>query len=173
LLLHQHIAEERLPRWLDEGLAQWTSGGITELLSNPNPSLLDRAVITQNWISFERLAERFPQNQQALMLAYQQSYSLVGFMINHYGQDAIFALLAALKNGEPIDDALWRVYGLTLADLEQAWIDHMQGETPWLSYLAIHIYEILFLLAALLTVVGFFRVMMRRKRQAALLDDDE
>ena len=108
-----------------------------------------------------------------MMLAYQQSYSLVGFMINRYGQDALFALLAALKNGEQIDAALWRVYGLTLADIEQEWIEHMQGETPWLSYVAIHIYEIIFLLAALLTVVGFFRVIIRRKRQAALLDDDE
>ena len=32
LLLHQHINENVLPRWLDEGLCQWASDGIGEII---------------------------------------------------------------------------------------------------------------------------------------------
>jgi len=44
LLLHHKINRTHLPRWLDEGFAQWASDGISEIITG-NRTFLANAVI--------------------------------------------------------------------------------------------------------------------------------
>ena len=38
LLLHENIGSEKLPRWLDEGVAQWASGGLADIVMEKRSS---------------------------------------------------------------------------------------------------------------------------------------
>ena len=58
LLLHRYI--HTLPRWLDEGVSQWVSGGFAELFSEKRESYLRWASISGGLIEPERPGYPFP-----------------------------------------------------------------------------------------------------------------
>lgn len=170
LLLHNHIKKENLPRWLDEGIAQWVSDGIAEIIMNQKRSLLDEAVLSKRYISIRALTNGFPREKKSLMLAYEESKSLVEYMISSFGTEAILMVINHLKEGSELDVALLKVLSISLDELEGRWHHHLKQRITWLTYLINHLYEILFFLAALVVVYGFIRG-LRKKR--AYKDEEE
>ena len=170
LLLHHHIRSQNLPRWLDEGVAQWLSGGLAELLVTPHPSLLEEALLSGEFIPLDNLTEEFPGDRQALLLAYEESRSFTYHLAADHGDRKIFLLLDLLKDGYGVQEAFALSLGTELHTAEQQWIEQLQSRSTWYSYLALHIYDYLFPAAALLTVIGFVRFMMKKR---AYRDDEE
>ena len=173
LFLHFHIPSG-LPRWLDEGIAQWTSGGLGEILVENRTSILDEAVLSGRVFRFDDLTFSFPEDRYGVALAYEQSKSFVEYMAATYGTPELVALLNLLKDGTAIDEAVHNTMGLPLAHIERNWLSHFGTRTAWLAYVSNNLYEILFLLAALLTVIGAVkivtaRLIARRRRE----EDDE
>ena len=99
LLLHRHISNRRLPRWLEEGICQWASDGIGEIFVDKSWSVLDAAIMADRVLRLERLTKKFPGDKPSLMLAYEQSKSVVNYIDRKYGKAAILDLLGHLKNG--------------------------------------------------------------------------
>ena len=163
LLLHANIMENRLPRWLDEGVAQWASGSVGELAVMPGRSMLERALLRRDTIPLEELARGFPSQRQALLLAYEESKSIVVFIEKEYGKRSILRLLEYLKNKETLESAVYMSLSMELQELESRWLQHEEKRTSWLTFLAVNVYEILFLLGALLTFAGFVRYLMRKR----------
>lgn len=163
LLLHQHIRSDLLPRWLDEGVAQWLSGSLSELLVAPSPSLIEEALLSGSFIPLSDLYRHFPRDRKALLLAYEQSRSFTAFIAADYGDQKVFQILDRLKNGSTVEQAIAASLGRELADLEQQWIDELRGRFSWYSYLAVHLYEYLFVAAAVLTVIGFIRFWVKKR----------
>jgi hypothetical protein len=50
-------------------------------------------------------------------------------MVETYGAERMSALVSALEDGDKIDEAVLRTYGLTLEELEQRWKSELLGET--------------------------------------------
>jgi hypothetical protein len=173
LLLHQNISRENLPKWLDEGICQWASDGIGELFVNQNLSGLDAAVMSGRIIPFKKLAHYFPRDKASLMLAYEQSKSVIGYIERQYGNGAILSLLDHLKNGDSLEEAATNRLGISLDRLEKQWLDHLESTPRWLVFLANNIYGILFFLAAILTFLGFVRLLRHRKRVYEEWEEDE
>lgn len=163
LLLHRHIDNQHLTRWLEEGICQWASDGIGEILLDKRSSGLDAAIMTDRVLPFSRLTNTFPSDKPSLMLAYEQSKSVVNFIDRTYGKEAILDLLHHLKNGESLDDAALKSIDMTTLELEKDWLNHLERTPRWLVFLADNLYGILFFLAALLTIFGFVRRIMGRK----------
>jgi hypothetical protein len=172
LLLHEHVEPAKLPKWLDEGVCQWASDGIGELLMDRSWSGLDAAVMAGQTFQFSQLAYRFPSGKSALMLAYEQSKSLIVYIDRLYGQGALPAILGDLKNGESIETAIFQNLSLSLPQLEKDWLAEMESTPPWLVFFANNLYGILFFFAAVLLVVGFIRAVIRRKKYARYEDDE-
>lgn len=173
LLLHRHIQEGRLPKWLDEGIAQWVSDGFGEIIMDRSKSLLTRAVLAGNYIPVSDLAVRFPQNKQALLLAYDESKSLIEYIVSEFGVNSILSILENLKNGDKINPAIEKSISISLYELEKQWRAHLSKRFTWLIYLSNNLYLILFFLAALLTIVGFIRYMKKKRDYKDDDDDDE
>ena len=173
LLLHEHIKTARLPRWLDEGICQWASDGIGELLMDKSWSGLDAAVMAGQTFRFSQLASRFPTGKSGLMLAYEQSKSLVVYIERRYGKNALIAILGDLKNGENIDTAIFQNLPMSLPELEKDWLSEIESTPRWLVFFANNLYGILFFLAAVLLVVGFVRAVIRRRKYARYEDEEE
>ncbi|CAN2042788.1 conserved hypothetical protein [Candidatus Magnetomoraceae bacterium gMMP-15] len=171
LLLHHHI--KYLPRWLDEGLAQWVSGGIAEVIRGYNLSFLNRAALSGRFIQFSALNESFPQNKNAMFLAYEESKSFVSYIVNEFGTGGLMNVLNRMKDGQEIERAFLKGLGISLYDLEKEWQSSLQPKWIWLAFLGQHIYEILFLLMPLITIYAFIKLLIKKRKYKDFDDEDD
>ncbi|MDQ7786796.1 MAG: peptidase MA family metallohydrolase [Thermodesulfovibrionales bacterium] len=169
LLLHRHIESGNLPRWLDEGVCQWASGGISELMAEPGGRGLANAVISGRLITIRAL-ESFPQDDRNLVLAYEESKSFIEFIESTFGKEGIVSLLRHLKERRPIDESIQGALDLSMFELESRWHASLKTKYTWVSYLSSHLYTILFVFATFVMVYGFFRFLKRKK---AYVDEEE
>ncbi len=173
LLIHYHIQKTDLPRWLDEGVAQWVCGGISELLTAKKESLLDEAVLAGNYIPFRSLSYRFPREKTGLILAYNQSRSMVIYITETFGESSLLKILACLKAGDDADTAVQKSLFMSFQELEAKWYESAKKRTSWFVYAAIHLYDILFFLAALTAVFAFIKLAVRKKNYKDEEDEDD
>jgi len=116
---------ESLPIWLNEGLAMNAEGELEDY----HLSLLADAIQEDHLQSVRELGEIFSNDPLRAGLAYAQSYSLVSFLIDEFGQEKMLSLLDTFRDGTPEDQALMSVIGLDRDGLERAWREHI-GAAP-------------------------------------------
>ena len=163
ILLHQNIAPPSLPKWLDEGVAQWASGGIADILRTGEKDLLQQAVLSHRVILLEDLSSTFPNSPNSLILAYEESRSFTEFIVKHYGEAKLRMLLQGLEKQGTIEQSVYDNYGVPLDMLEQTWKKGLIRENSWISYVADHMYWLLFFIAALISVAGYFAAKRRMR----------
>ena len=164
LLLHNQVKNGRLPRWLDEGIAQLTSDGMAEIMMSRKGSILTKAVLSNNLFSMRVLSQSFPRDKESLLLAYEESKSFVEFINHEFGRRGIQDLLGHLQTGNEIDEAFLKSFAISLDELERTWQIHLRKKITWFTYLANNLYTILFFLAALITIGGFVRLLLKKRR---------
>ncbi len=162
LVLHRNIQGDRLPRWLDEGICQWASGGIAELMAEDSDKALAQAAASDMLIPIREL-ERFPEEDKSLLLAYEESKSFVEYLISKSGEEGLLQAMGYFKEGNSLDDAIQRSFSMSLHDLEQDWQAHLKRKYTWFYYLSSNLYTILFVFAALITVYGFIRLLQKKR----------
>jgi len=165
LLLHQHIQGDLLPRWLDEGVAQWASDGAGDILLDQKRSVLNRVALRGRLIPLNSLTGGFPRDDQDLMLAYEESKSFVDHLIGMSGVEGLLKVLNDMKQGSEVEDAVLKAYAVSLDDLERGWQGFLRKRITWFAYLSYHLYDILFILAAMMSIYGFIRIMIKKRRR--------
>jgi hypothetical protein len=169
LFLHVNHSGGALPKWLEEGVAQWASEGVAELIEQPQPSLLEDAVLSGDLIPLNALRDRFPTDSRMLLLAYEESHRVVSYIAETHGRSALIEILADIQRGSDVDAAFYRSLSAFPWEIERQWIAGQNRGTVWLTYLAGHLYQFLFFLGALLTVAGFVRFRLKKR---AYVDDE-
>ena len=104
-----------LPAWLDEGTAvygQEDPGGFGDAIENA----IDRG----NVLSVRSITSS-PGDANKVNLFYGQSWHLVKYLVDTYGEDQFAELFATIKGGKRIDGALEAVYGFDQDGLEDEW----------------------------------------------------
>jgi hypothetical protein len=162
LLLHRNIESDRLYRWFDEGVCQWASGGVSELTAGEEGRALATAVRTNGIISIRAL-EKFPMDEHALMLSYEESKSIVEYIHSEFGSRGILQMLEHLKKGGTMDDSIRESLAVSPSELERDWHAYLRRRYTWFSYLSHNLYTILFLLGALITIYGFVRFLKKKR----------
>jgi len=162
LLLHKNIQHENLPLWLDEGISQWVSGGLADIIMD-RYSVLDDAIFSNRYIRLKSLENGFPDDERRLSLAYAESKSLIDYIISEYRPDGVLSLLGYLKDGDGINSAMLKSYSISFDELEKRWYDRLKKRATFLTFLINNLYEILFSLAALLLIYGFIRGIIKRR----------
>ena len=119
LVVHQATFSPygQLPTWLDEGLAMYSEG---ELESHFR-SRLQTAIREDNLISVRSLCSAFSAQTEEAHLSYAQSFSLVEYLLDNYGQDKMLDLLTLFKEGATYDEALSEVYDFDIDGLDARW----------------------------------------------------
>ena len=173
LLLHHHLDGKDFPKWLDEGIAQWVSGGIIEVMRTRDETRLTQATLGRKIIPVRALAERFPGDRESLFLAYEESKSLVTYIIEKHGVEGVLSILGYLKGGYAWEAAVFKGLSVSFEELEADWLHHLKKRLTWLSYVTNHVYEILFFLGAVITMYGAFRVFLRKRAYMREMDDDD
>jgi hypothetical protein len=163
LLIYRHIRGVTVPAWLEEGLCQWVSGGIGEIIPEQKRSPLNRATLRGSFIPMDLLTNGFPRDPESFLLAYEQSKSFVAYMAGIAGRKGILEILDLMKNGDETESAIFKVLAVSLETLEEAWHRSLSREMTWFTFLSYHLYEILFALAALITVFGFIKMVLKKR----------
>jgi hypothetical protein len=107
-----------LPVWLSEGLAMAAEGPEEDADAM---ATLDEAIADGRLLTIRQIESTFSVHADRAHLSYAESYSLVRFLIDTYGQDKMLALLTAFREGATPDDALVSAYGFDTRGLESAW----------------------------------------------------
>jgi hypothetical protein len=117
-LIHD-LSGGKCPRWLDEGIAEYE--GRTQA-PGPVAQLADAAQ-RNALVPWAELSGQFsPALPTAdVALGYQQSYSIVAYLVERYGMWRIRRLVKAFSGGGEWDAVLKEEYRLKPASLEQAW----------------------------------------------------
>lgn len=105
-----------LPRWLDEGLAMYAEGE----LPADNRRALEDAIKSDHLLSIRSMTS-YSGRASDVDLFYGQAYSIVSFMLDEFGRAKLHDLLAAFTEGMRQEDALMRVYGFGLDELDDRW----------------------------------------------------
>ena len=106
-----------LPTWLSEGLAVFAEGEAGEQIRTD----IENGLRNNGFQPVRSLNGAFPTQDDEVRAAYSQSYSLVAFLLESYGQEKMLALLQTFAGGVGYDSALEQVYGFNADGLEIAW----------------------------------------------------
>jgi tetratricopeptide (TPR) repeat protein len=117
-LVHD-LAKGRSPHWLNEGLAEYEG----RRQWSPPLRLLTAASEEGRLIPWSELSGRISAagSAEEAVLAYEQSYSIVAYLVDRYGFWRIRRLLSALADGRPGEEALERECRATLPQLAHRW----------------------------------------------------
>ena len=168
LLIHRNI--ERPPRWLDEGVCQWASGGIAEFTTEDGKEALQKATVSGRLIGIKELVKFPPED---IVLAYEESKSIVEYIVSEFGKQGILQILEYLKEGYSLDDSLQKGLSVTTSELDEKWQAYLKKRRGWFSYLSRNLYGILFFIAALATVYGFMRMLKKKREQRDEPEDED
>lgn len=174
LLLYHYVGGKGLPRWLNEGIAQWVTGGVSELMGE-DKDLLKQASISGRFIPLEDLKDTFPSSSQPLQLAYQESRSVTGYIVSKFGQEGMLRILDALRDGRGIDLAVQEALSLSLGEMESNWQDFLRTRYTWFTYMSSHLFEIIFAFGAIVLIYGFVRFLIIKrnyKDEEQSIDDE-
>ena len=131
VLMYQTIgvAYERLPIWLNEGLAS-----ITELYPNPDYyTILNNAYEEDNLLPINSLCQVFPQDSSETLLAYAESTSFTRYLNNQYGMAGLESLIAHYADGLDCQHGAEQAFGSTLTQLETQWRRETFNEDPLIT----------------------------------------
>ena len=109
-------AFSRIPTWLNEGLSMYAEGE----LRPANQSALNAAIRNNSLLNLRAMSS-LPGRPEQVNLFYGEAYSIVRYLIDTYGSEKMSELLATFKQGTSTSDALMKVYGLSLDQLEANW----------------------------------------------------
>ncbi len=168
LLLHRSVQSP--PKWLDEGIAQWASGGIADIINPGEKNILKQSSLSGRLIPLQDLSVSFPDEPRGFLLAYEESKSFVEYIAHEYGTGKLRDVLLGLREGETPDKALSTALGLNLDTLQDAWRRNLRRKYSWPSYLADNLFWILFFAAALVTLIGYIQA---KKRMKNYRDEDD
>lgn len=148
-----------LPRWLNEGIAEFVAG---RRAAQVDPVTL-AAVGRGQSLPLADLDESFGAGGEAGRLAYAESASLVNFLVDQRGTSVIPALLAALRQHRDFAPALQQTTGWTAAELEAAWRQSVARRWRW--PLLLQSPALPFGLMLLLFIAGLLRYLRERRRR--------
>ncbi|MFH1088115.1 MAG: peptidase MA family metallohydrolase [Chloroflexota bacterium] len=115
-----------LPTWLDEGLAVFHEGA-PDAYYEP---VVKKAAGDGSLISLRSLSSPLSAKTGLAILSYAQSYNVVDFLMRNYGAGKISRLLAVLRDGSTIDEALLQAYGFNQTDLDSSWQESLSVKPP-------------------------------------------
>lgn len=112
----------RVPAWLNEGLATYF-----EESGSRRGVTVTRAERSNDLLSLRNMGNQ-PGRPREVGIFYAQAWSTVNFMVDAYGPDKMSELIATINDGNRIDEAVSKTYGVTVDELEQLWKADLRGQ---------------------------------------------
>lgn len=173
LLLREYIQKRHLPRWLNEGISQWVSEGVTDIINPDGSKIFKQAVLSNNFLSLQDLSLSFPQRKELFILSYEESKSFIDYLESRYGEDTLIAILYELQKGNDIENTFFSVLSVDLDKLEKDWHRYLRRKYTWMRFISDNIYWLLFFAGAIITVIGYLHLRVRMRKYQDEEEDEE
>lgn len=156
--LHGYLGDLRVPRWFDEGYAQWASGGFdaSEAWRLRVLLALGRAP------PMDSLSLRWPTDEQEARTAYLLAASAVTYLLEPGGERGLEIFLERWRAGRSFDAALAETFGTTPDRFEQNWARHVRSRYGWLFVLS---HSAMFWMFLALVLLFMMRIRRTRNRE--------
>lgn len=147
-----------VPRWFNEGLAmyeaeEWSYGQYWAMLTGS---------LGNSLIPLYQIADDFPQDEHGARMAYAQSYSIITFIANEYGEDAIKQSVRLIAEGRDIDEALAGAIGIDSAWLERKWLKSIRKRYKWISLVTSWV--VIWTFIILILILAYWRLKVKSRR---------
>ncbi len=176
-----------LPRWLDEGMAQYVAGDWEFDIdwAAQQGQIMEAAAASGRLVRIGQLDALFGGDRSDVQLAYAQSYSLVSHLASTYGQRNLRIFLdgaaspeatpgeGAARPGVTLDGAAHTAFGAGIAELEVAWREATESRSRWWDVLleGSNFSVLLWSTLAALVIIGFVVVSLRKRRAYAGMEE--
>ncbi len=157
--LHQFLPGMRIPRWFDEGYAEWASGG----WSPTQGWRLRVAFALGQAPALDSLVLSWPRDRSSAELAYLLSATAVEYLVRESGERGLRLFLEAWREEENFSAGLRRVYGVTPGQFEEDWKKYVRRRYGWLFALS---HSTVFWLTLALALLVLVRIRRGRDREA-------
>jgi hypothetical protein len=148
---------EKVPLWLNEGLAVLLSGE-----SYFDSRLISLSSLSGRFLTFDEMEEVLKFNHLKAGLAYQQSLSATQYLVSQFGWEAVRNIFKGLEAGEDFETAFMKSTGLWVNEFEAEWIEK-RGKNLRLSFLKDLQYYLGFILVPLFIIIAGLLWWKRRK----------
>lgn len=155
--LRQSLPGLRVPRWFDEGYAQWAAGW-----DRLEVWRLRLRVAFGRTPPLDSLTFRFPGDRASARDAYLLSATTVEYLVDASGEDALALFLERWRERGRFETALREVYGVSTPQLEEDWRGWLKSRYGWVSVLTNS--TVAWALLALIVLV-LFRIRRVRDRE--------
>lgn len=156
--LHQYLGGLRVPRWFNEGYAQWASGGFDAMGAWRLRVLIARGRAP----AMDSLALRWPSDREEARTAYLLAASAITYLLESGGERGLALFLDRWRTQRSFEGAFRRTFGVTTSQFEEDWRRHVRTRYGWLFMLS---HSTLFWLVLALVLLFMVRVRRRRNRE--------
>jgi len=167
ILLGRAFGAQEVPRWLQEGMAQWIAGEY----SPDTTRRLGRGMLGGGLLSLDELTRGFPADPVRANLAYAQSADLVAFINAEFGPETLNDIVHRMASGTPVRAAFRHATGERPDALDARWRADLEQSGLWLQPLTSD--GAFWGLAALIFIVAIFTVRRRNRVKLARWEREE
>jgi len=133
LLFREYVGVDNanVPRWMDEGIALFNEksdrGSMLDKMVRAKAHegrLISLAALSGNFNNVELSGAKWG-SEESITLYYAQSYSIIQFLVDRFGQPRFVEFVRSLKNGGTVEQSLRKTYGTrfqNLASFENEWL---------------------------------------------------
>lgn len=130
--LHQAVEGLRIPRWFDEGYAQWASGGW-----DAGDSWRLRVLLAMGRApELDSLTLAWPRERAEAETAYLLAASAVTYLVGESGARGVELLVERWREQASFETALRATFGVTSGQFEEHWRRHVRQRYGWLFVLS-------------------------------------
>ena len=151
IFVAEHFPAQRIPAWLNEGLAEYLSG---EQLTLQKKVVIANALAAKEIIEFKEFAGLINFEAPKAKLAYAEALSVVEYFIRLHGETGLHELLAELKKQRSVNEAFKSAAGYDLVEFEANWHEYLANNYRWLVILNLdHFLWVIIVILAILTII--------------------
>jgi hypothetical protein len=160
IALHLRGRGAYIPRFIDEGFASWFAGEWTF----SNVTTVASAQITKSLLPLSTIDDVNSFHQAQANLAYSQSYLVVFYLYQRFGELGFLDLIDAFAQGKQTSEAFRLAYGISFAGFELDYRRFLAEKYTVFSILSDSMG--LWIILAVIVIVGY--IFLRRRRKDAL-----
>ncbi len=158
LTLHQALSDVRYPKWLDEGFAMYEAREWTLRTT----AVISAVTLKKKFIPMASLNHAFPIAFEEAEVAYAQSFSLVAYLLNHFGREEFHDFVLNLKKRMTLSQSSQGAFGVSFYELEKRWHRYLRLRYTWIPVVTSTV-TLWFLVS-----IVFFIIYLRKRHQARL-----
>jgi len=161
--LHQALGDLRVPRWFDEGYAQWASGGFDAA----EAWRLRLLMALGRTPPLDSLSLTWPRDRASAEAAYLLAASAVTYLLGDSGARGLEVFVERWRERRSFEAALRETFGVTSGQFEEDWRRHVKDRYGWL-FVVSHSAVFWMLMALVLLLMVRARRGRNRERLARL-----